>query len=66
MRVFHSYALKNFLLTEERKAAEEAARRKAESDAATAAQLWSKPAPELEEEKSRDDEFDEFLEDLFM
>lgn len=41
-------------------------RRKAESDAATAAQLWSKPAPELEEEKSRDDEFDEFLEDLFM
>jgi len=33
--------------------------------AASAAELWSKPT-ELEEDKSRDDEFDEFLEDLFM
>ena len=49
--------------SEESKAA--ATAKAAASDEKTAAEIWSKPA-EREEEKSRDDVFNEFLEDLFV
>jgi len=43
----------------------QAARKRVQLEETRAAELWSKPA-ELEEDKSREDEFTEFLQDLFL
>lgn len=32
----------------------------------SASEIWSRPAPVIEVEKSKEDEFDEFLDDLFL